>query len=83
MQQAGIGLPNVDFRLETVSVYGKYALDKKSDVVVDLIHQRAKLKEWSWGNNGVPFVYSDNTTVNIKQDQSVTYLGARYIYKFR
>jgi len=83
LQQAGIGLPNVDFRLETVSVYGKYALDKKSDVVVDLIHQRAKLKEWSWGNNGVPFVYSDNTTVNIKQDQSVTYLGARYIYKFR
>jgi MtrB/PioB family decaheme-associated outer membrane protein len=83
LQQAAIGLPSVDFSQATLSLYGKYSLDKKSDILVDLIHQRAKLKEWSWGNNGVPFVYADNTTVNLQQNQSVSYLGARYIYKFK
>jgi hypothetical protein len=43
---------------------------------------QAKLKEWSWSNNGVPFTYSDNTTVGINPDQSVTYVGVAYVYKF-
>jgi hypothetical protein len=78
-----VGLPNVTFKQTVFNLYGKAAIDKHSDVRVDLIHQRNKLDEWSWGYNGVPFIYADNTTVKLKQDQSVTFVGARYIYKFR
>lgn len=40
-----------------------------TDIRVDLIHQRTKLDEWTWGYNGVPFAYSDNTTVTLNQNQ--------------
>lgn len=81
--QAAVGVPDVTYKQTTLSLFGKYAIDKQSNVRVDLVHQRAKLKEWAWGNNGVPFVYADNTTVNLQEDQRVTYLGARYIYTWR
>lgn len=83
LQQAAIGLPDVEFNQTVFNLFGVYGLDKKSDVRVDLVHQRAKLKEWSWGNNGVPFVYADNTTVSLQETQNVTFVGARYIYKFK
>ncbi len=81
--QAAIGLPDVTFRQTTLSLFGKYALDKSADIRVSLVHQRSMLKEWTWGNNGVPFTYGDNTTVSLKEQQNVTFLGAAYIYKFQ
>lgn len=83
LAQAAIGLPDVTFRQTTLSLFGKYALDKSADIRVSLVHQRSMLKEWSWANNGVPFTYADNTTVSLKEQQNVTYLGAAYIYKFQ
>lgn len=80
--QVAIGLPDVRYQTARISLYGTYAVDRKASVRVNLTHQRATLDEWSWGYNGVPFTYSDNTTVNMNQDQSVTFLGVAYIYKF-
>lgn len=80
--QASIGVPDVTYRSTTLNLYGKYALQKNADIRFNLIHQRAELKEWSWGNNGVPFVYQDGTTVGMDADQSVTFLGVSYVYKF-
>jgi hypothetical protein len=34
-------------------------------------------------NNGVPFLYSDNTTVTLQPDQKVTFIGVTYAYRFR
>ncbi len=79
----GGGLPDATYRMTSLKLFGKYALQKNADIRVDLVHQSAKLDEWSWGYNGIPFAYSDNTTVSMQQNQNVTYLGARYIYKFR
>jgi MtrB/PioB family decaheme-associated outer membrane protein len=81
--QAAIGLPDVSLKKTTVNLFGNYSLSKGADIRVDLVHQRAKLDEWVWGYNGVPFTYADNTTVTQQQSQSVTFVGARYIYKFR
>ena len=40
--------------------------------------------DWTYeGVNGVPFTYSDNTTLTRNQNQSVTFVGARYIYSFQ
>jgi len=80
--QAAIGLPDAAFRQVNVRLYGKYAIDKKSGVRLDLIHQRAKLNEWQWESNGVPFAYADNTTVNMLQSQNVTVVGVTYVRKF-
>ena len=76
-------LPDVVYRSTTLKLYGKYALDKRTDIRVDLIHQRVKFDEWTWGNNGTPFLFSDNTTVTMQPNQNVTYLGVRYGYRFK
>lgn len=80
---AGEGLPDVTYRVIRLKLFGKYALEKNADIRVDLVHQRAKLDEWSWGYNGTSFVYSDNTTVSMQPNQNVTFVGATYIYKLK
>lgn len=77
------GLPDVTFRQTALKLFGTYALDKTSSMRVDLIHQRTKLDEWTWGYNGVPFTYVDNTTVSQQTHQNVTFLGVSYRLKFQ
>lgn len=79
----GGGLPDVTYRVTSLKLFGKYALQKNADISVSLIQQMVQFDEWSWSNNGIPFTYSDNTTVTMQQNQNVTFLGASYIYKFR
>ena len=81
--QAAVGLPDVTYRETKLNLYGKYALQKNADLRLDLIHFRAKLDEWTWGYNGVPFTYQDNTTISIDPNQSVTFVGLTYIYKMK
>jgi Putative outer membrane beta-barrel porin, MtrB/PioB len=76
------GLPDILYRLTTFKLFGKYALDKKSAVRVDFVHQKVSYNDWAWAYNGVPYTYADGTTVTQKQDQSVNYVGVSYIYKF-
>ena len=76
------GLPDVVYRQTALKLYGNYALDKQSSVRVDLIHQRMSVNDWTWSYNGVPFVYSDGTTVLQKQSQRFGFVGVTYIYRF-
>ena len=75
------GLPNVVFRQTVLSVYGKYALSKRSSVRVNLGHQRASVNDWAWGYNGVPFAYSDGTTLAQNATQKVSFIGVTYTYQ--
>jgi hypothetical protein len=76
-------LPAAAFRQLNLNIFGKYALDKNSDIKVNLIHQRYYSNEWFWNNNGTPFFFTDGTTVTQKDQQNTTFLGATYIYKFQ
>jgi hypothetical protein len=76
-------LPDNSYRATILKLWGKFAIDKKSDIRIDLIQQWADYDDWTWGYNGVPFTYSDNSTLTIQPTQNVTFIGARYIYKFR
>lgn len=76
------GLPDVVFRQTTLSLFGKYELDKQSAVRVSLLYQRSYVNDWAWGYNGTPFAYSDATTLYQQANQSVGMLGVSYIYKF-
>jgi MtrB/PioB family decaheme-associated outer membrane protein len=82
LQQAAVGLPDVVYQTTTLSLYAKYALDKKSSIKAVLVSQQAKLNEWSYGYNGVPYLYSDSTTVSLKQDQTTNFFGVAYVMKF-
>ena len=80
--QNAIGLPDVAFSETRYALFAKQALSKNSDIRFDLARIISKLEEWSWGYNGVPFVYSDGTTVSLNPHQQVTVASVRYIYKF-
>lgn len=82
LAQAALGLPDAAFSQVGLKVFGTYALSKHADVRMDLVHQRVRLVEWTWGYNGVPFVHADNTTVHMQERQRVTMLGASYVVKF-
>jgi hypothetical protein len=77
------GLPDVTFKQFRLKLFGKYGINNSSDIRFDLTHQRTRLDEWTWGYAGVPFVYSDNTTVSQNPRQNVTFISVTYIYKFR
>ncbi len=74
------GLPDVVYRQTALKLYGKYDLDKRSSVRVDLVHQRTSLDDWAWGYNNVPYVYTDGTTVLQNPNQSVSFIGVSYVY---
>lgn len=80
--QVNIGLPDVTYVTTSLNLFARYALDRNAAIRVNLMHQSIKLDEWSWGYNGTPFTYSDNTTVNMAQVQVVNAVGVAYILKF-
>ncbi|MCX7145672.1 MAG: MtrB/PioB family outer membrane beta-barrel protein, partial [Sulfuritalea sp.] len=75
-------LPDTHTAMVSAKFFANYAVDKSSDVRLDLIYQRFNTDDWQWGYNGVPFLYHDNTTVSQNQSQKALFVGARYIYKF-
>jgi MtrB/PioB family decaheme-associated outer membrane protein len=79
---AGV-LPDVSYRTLALKVFGKYALDTQSDIRVDLVQQNTAFNEWTWGYAGVPYAYSDNSTVSMQSSQNVTYLGVKYVYRLK
>ena len=77
------GLPDVTYRLLRLKLFAEYGLNKASYLRLDLVHQRTMFNEWTYNFNGTSYLYSDNTTLNAKQSQNVTFLGVSYIYKFQ
>ncbi len=81
LSQSG-GLPDVVYRNTRLKIFGDLTLDRRSRVRVELVHDRSRLDEWTWGYNGVPFVYSDNATVGLRPNQRVTFVSATYTYRW-
>ncbi|OXE36746.1 MAG: hypothetical protein CGW95_05845 [Phenylobacterium zucineum] len=75
--------PDETYRITALKLYGKYALDKATLVQVDLIQQQTTLEDWNWSSGGVPFAYEDKSTVSIQPVQQVTYLGVKYVFRFK
>ena len=78
---AGNYLPTINYNTTKINLFGIYDLDKKSYVRANLIYQEFRTDDWQWGYNGVPFLYSDNTTVS-NPNQILTFLGVSYVHKF-
>lgn len=77
-------LPDVNYKLTSLRLFGKYALQENSGVRVDLVHERWETDEWSWANSPtVNLPYSDNTAVFQDTSQSVSFVGLSYFYSWR
>jgi MtrB/PioB family decaheme-associated outer membrane protein len=79
-------LPDIQNSVSKLILFSSYALDKSTELRVDLMHERWKTNDWSWMFAGMtPFTYTgaDGTTVTANQKQSTSFIGARYIYKFQ
>jgi len=76
------GLPDVTYRLTRLTLFGAYAIDKTSYVRLDVVHERTKFNEWTYNFNGVPWTYSDRTTLGAKENQQATFVGASYVFRF-
>lgn len=74
------GLPDIVFRRTEARLFGKYLLSKSSSLRLDAIHQRAKFNDWGYAYAGVPFTFSDNTTLRLQEVQNVTFVGLTYTY---
>lgn len=79
----GTSLPDVKYELFRLKLWGDYAFDKASSIRLDYVYNRTFFNEWTYGYAGVPFLYTDNTTLSAKQTQSVNLFMARYVYKFQ
>lgn len=76
------GLPDVTYKLTRFVIKGDYDLNKQSSIRVLLGYEKSDFNEWTWQWNGNSFLYSDNTTVSAKENQSVTWIGASYVYRW-
>jgi hypothetical protein len=74
-------LPDIKYTTNKLNIQGNYAIDKASDVRLLLAYQEFKTDDWQWGYNGVPFLYSDNTTVS-QPNQYLSFIGASYIIRY-
>jgi MtrB/PioB family decaheme-associated outer membrane protein len=77
------GLPDITFRRTELRLFGKYAISEKSTVRMDAAYQRVTYDDWAYAYNGVPFLYSDNSTVALQPQQNVGYIGVSYIYSWK
>ena len=77
----GSYLPSIKNRSRKVNVYGIYGLEKNVDVAMNVTYQHFDTDDWQWGYKGIPFIYSDNTTVSQPMTQNLWMFAARFIYR--
>jgi len=76
------GLPDIVYRQTSWRVFAKYALDRRSSIRADLLHQRTTWNDWAWGYNGVPYTFSDGTTVGQSPTQALSLISVVYLYQW-
>lgn len=83
----GVLAPDITSRITRFKLFADYALDKTSNVRVDLVHEKWHSNDWLWTyQDGKPWQFgtaTDGTTVITTPKQNATFIGARYVYKFR
>jgi MtrB/PioB family decaheme-associated outer membrane protein len=77
------GLPDITYRRTELRLFGAYTWSDRSTIRADAAYQRLQYTDWGYGYNGVPYLFSDNTTVSLQPNQNVGYIGLSYIYTLR
>lgn len=77
------GLPDVVYRRTELRLFGNYLWGTRSTIRFDAAYQRLTYDDWGWSYGGVPFLYSDNSTLLLQRNQNVGYLGLSFIYSLK
>jgi MtrB/PioB family decaheme-associated outer membrane protein len=72
-------LPDYEYKLTEVKLFGGYAIDASSGVRLDYLYQDWRSNDWQWAG----WVYSDGTTVTQAPVERTHYLGATYYVRWR
>lgn len=84
MSRVGAGtavtsLPNLYYKLTSLKLFAKYAVQRNSGVQLDFIHDRRSTDDWTWNN----WTYPDGTRVIQNPREKVNFIGVRYYYRFQ
>jgi MtrB/PioB family decaheme-associated outer membrane protein len=72
-------LPDVTTRLTRLTLFAKYALDKKSGLRLDYVYDRFSTNDWTWST----WTYTDGTRLLQSPVQKVNFVGVTYYYKWK
>lgn len=79
--------PDISSKLTRVKLFATYAMQKNTDVRVDLAHERWSTNDWQWlYQDGRAFQFgttTDGTTVIKTPEQEATFVGVRFVQRFQ
>ena len=78
-------LPDINNKITRLGLYGAYAIQKNASIRLDLVREVWKTDDWTWAfSDGSPFSYANEGTMVINDlNQTSTFVGLRYNYKFQ
>lgn len=84
----GVVAPDIYSKALRLNLFADYALQKDADLRFNVIHEKWETDDWQWKyRTDLPYQYgatgTDGTTVISKPKQDATFVGVRYVYKFR
>ena len=75
-------LPNINTRVTTFKLTGKYALDRNSGLRLFYVYDRYRTDDWTWANWNYTVANDGGTTVQQNPDQKVNFIGVSYHFRF-
>ena len=72
-------LPDIDYRQQTLKLFGSYPMSKQLNVRLDYILDRRRTNDWTWTD----WTYSDGTRVTFDPRTTVHFVGLSMRYEFR
>lgn len=73
-----IGVPDTEYKLDRLRLYGKYPVAKNSVLRADYIYDVRRMDDYTWKN----WIYSDGTTVFVDPKQTTQIFALTLIHKF-
>ncbi len=75
-------LPDIHYHHTTLRLFADYALDRFSGVRAEFVHDRLRTDDWTW-QNWVYSAASDGTRISRKELENASFLGIKYLYRWR
>jgi MtrB/PioB family decaheme-associated outer membrane protein len=72
-------LPEIEYRYLRAHLFGEYVLDENSGLRADYIYTNYDNNEWAWND----WIYADDTTVELEENEDIHFIGLSYYYKWR
>jgi predicted porin len=76
-------------KITSLKLFGQYAVRERGEVRVEYRYDRFRTDDWTWmmwdasGTALTPWRYSDGTFVAFEPRQSASFIGVRYLYRFK